>query len=798
MTSLHNLRFVAIPLTLLACTAPCNAGIVRSGLVLHLDAGALKPPQTRDETNLGAWPDESGHGHDLEQSDAARRPVLVTGGFHGLPVVRYDGNAYLDGPPVLAEGDTSFTMAAVWRRTGVRGAEVICEQASPGAGRRASLLTINGRYGFNGQNNDQHDLLPYHSGKMTLSIMTVEETGVVRLWHNDEVTSAGRKGWINPKIQHTGTALFRMGAKAATGGECLHGDIGEILVYDRVLSFSEIKELNEWLAKKWGIGRRDSKGRRSIVTMTIGKMDEGPDRTSRVPTFHFAATLAEQEAQLEDNPVLKRFAESRRRLAGDPWRPLYHFVSPESTMNDPNGLCFWQDRWHLFYQAFPPEDTRQHWGHAVSDDLIHWRDLPYAIYPNPEERCFSGTTLVEDDRVIAIYHGVKAGTMIATSRDPLLLNWKKVTGRAVIPHAKPGDKPLPYNIFDPCLWKKGGLYYALTAGTLPEGPGGKRVRAWFLHRSADLANWEYLHPFAENDDYGLVGDDGACPYFWPLGDKHLLLHFSHMSGGKYLLGDYDTQRDKFVVTGGGDFNFGPATPSGVHAPSACPDGKGNVIVIFNMNPGMPTEGWNQIMSLPRRLRLVGRDELAVEPAGDIASLRADHRHVGSTPLPANREVVLDDIAGKSLELLAEIDTKDAPVVEMRVLRSPNREEYTRLVFYRDRGYARAPRSLPTRHGAFDSLLSVDTSRSSTLPDAHPRAPETAPVYLRANEPLRLHVFIDQSILEVFANGRQCVGVRVYPGRHDSVGVSVRAQGRDAVLTSLDAWRMRTIYASDGA
>ena len=56
----------------------------------------------------------------------------------------------------------------------------------------------------------------------------------------------------------------------------------------------------------------------------------------------------------------------------------------------------------------------------------------------------------------------------------------------------------------------------------------------------------------------MIGDDGACPYFWPIGDKHILLHYSHTSGGKYLLGDYDTQRDKFVVTYGSDFNFGPS------------------------------------------------------------------------------------------------------------------------------------------------------------------------------------------------------------------------------------------------
>jgi len=95
------------------------------------------------------------------------------------------------------------------------------------------------------------------------------------------------------------------------------------------------------------------------------------DNTSRVPRFTYPETIEEQETALKDNPLMQRFAESRERLHQDRYRPIYHYVNPESTLNDPNGLCFWKGRWHLFYQAYPPEDRRQHWGHAVSDDLIH-------------------------------------------------------------------------------------------------------------------------------------------------------------------------------------------------------------------------------------------------------------------------------------------------------------------------------------------------------------------------------------------------------------------------------------------
>lgn len=517
---------------------------------------------------------------------------------------------------------------------------------------------------------------------------------------------------------------------------------------------------------------------------------------SIVPQYPFAETLAEQEAQLADNPLLQRFDESRALRLKDRHYPRYHFCSPEGRLNDPNGLCFWQGNWHLFYQGYPPEDTRQHWGHAVSSDLIHWRDLPYAIYPGPEDRCFSGAAFVEDNRVIAIYHGVGVGTMAAVSADPLLLNWEKLTGAAVIPEQQPGQAPLPYAVFDPCVWKKGDYYYALTGGQRPRGPEGKLCRAEFLHRSANLTDWEYLHPFLENDLYGAVGDDGACPYFWPIGNKHILLHFSHKTGGKYLIGDYDMDRDKFVVTHGGDFNHGPRDPSAIHAPSAAPDGQGGVITIFNMNEGLShATKWNRIMTLPMRLTLAEDDELdplRMEPVGDYESLRGDHQHVENIALPANQDVVLDMISGNAVEMVVEIDCGSSRMVELNVLRSKNEEEVTRIQFFPERGYPYREFS-GARSNQKNSVLSLDTSRSSILPGAKSRPAETCTFYKVREDLLTLHIFIDRSVVEVFANDRQYAGVRVYPGRKDSVGVSLRSQGGTASLKSLDCWQMNSIY-----
>ena len=248
--------------------------------------------------------------------------------------------------------------------------------------------------------------------------------------------------------------------------------------------------------------------------------------------------------------------------------------------------------------------------------------------------------------------------MVAVSSDPLLLNWEKVTGNAVIPLKSKNGFSLPYSVFDPSIWKKDSIYYSLSAGRTPSGPGGRPVRANYLFRSKDLARWEYMHEFIKDDRFTLIGDDGACPYFWPLGNRYIMPFFSHMSGGQYLLGDYDRLNDKFVVSSHGKFNFGAVSPSGVHAPSATPDGNGEVIIIFNMNQGRPTEGWNHIMTLPRKLTLISKDEVGQEPAGDIASLRYNAKHLETMTLPANKEIVLKGISGNAMEIYAEIDPKN--------------------------------------------------------------------------------------------------------------------------------------------
>jgi len=184
-------------------------------------------------------------------------------------------------------------------------------------------------------------------------------------------------------------------------------------------------------------------------------------------------------------------------------------------------------------------------------------------------------------------------------------------------------------------------------------------------------------------------------------------------------------------------------------------------------------------------------------------------------LPANKEVVLNNIKGSAIEISAEINLKTTQLLELNVLRSPKKEEYTRIIFYKNKGFSKGlnyaagdgtvamPADLiplvtgekPGPRQAYPrmSLISIESSFSSTLPDVQVRAAETAPVQLNDDEPLKLRIFIDKSVLEVFVNGKQCVAMRIYPGRDDSTGVSILSHGQDAELTSLDAWQMKSIY-----
>lgn len=534
----------------------------------------------------------------------------------------------------------------------------------------------------------------------------------------------------------------------------------------------------------------------AFAAVSVICFSQPKSNVSKVPKYSFSNDAAQQIKELETNPMMLYYAEMRKEIAEKDTletRPIYHFTSPEKRLNDPNGLCYWNGYWHLFYQAYPIEDPRQHWGHAISKDLIHWQDLPLAIYPDPEDAVYSGACMVEEDRVIASYYGRTVGEMIAIASDPLLLNWEKIGGAPVIAEP-PKDKPAKYLTFDPCIWKKGDYYYLISGRYEFDGPGDRRRPAEFLFRSKDLKTWKYMHQFVEMDQYSMVGDDRACPYFWPIGDKgkYILNHFSHKSGGKYLVGDYDKKKDKFIVTSGGSVNTGAMNPGCMHAPSAYPDGNGGVYVIYNTHSHNPIpEVSTACMTLVYRQTIDDKERIRFAPAGEYESLRYAPVSITDLDIPANEEIVLSSVKGKALELEIEFD-EDTPSLEINVLQDPLKEEYTTITFYRDKGIADRTKTGKQNIKDRYSVLEVSSARGSLSPRVTPREPDVKHFPMPADGSLKLHIFIDHSIVEVFANDFSVSMVRTWPIKPDSDGISIRTFGKPAKIKKLNAWKMKAI------
>jgi beta-fructofuranosidase len=286
-----------------------------------------------------------------------------------------------------------------------------------------------------------------------------------------------------------------------------------------------------------------------------------------------------------------------------PNRLKYHFEPKKGWINDPNGLIFYKGRYHAFYQHYPHEPIwkQMHWGHAVSDDLINWEELPIALYPDKpydcSERggCWSGSAIVKDDLLYLFYTSVSdefgQTQSIAASEDGI--NFTKYENNPVIKHFPPDGS---YDFRDPKVIKIGDKYYMVL------GSGKDNTGKVLLYSSENLYDWEYLGVMLEGEQYGRVIE---CPDFFPFEDKYMLV-FSQM--GK------STHTTMFVY---GDFDGKTFTPISFHTPEAGPhfyapqtflDDKGRRIIIGWLNSWeKQTEtkaDYTGALSIPREIKMV--------------------------------------------------------------------------------------------------------------------------------------------------------------------------------------------------
>lgn len=280
----------------------------------------------------------------------------------------------------------------------------------------------------------------------------------------------------------------------------------------------------------------------------------------------------------------------------------HHFEPEHGWMNDPNGLCYFQGKYHAFYQHNPhaAQWGPMHWGHAVSDDLLHWQEQPIALYPDaPYEDdggCFSGSALEHDGTLYLMYTSVSKelgqAQSIATTTDGA--HFEKYAGNPVLPQ-NPAD-PESRDFRDPKIFRY-GEEFRMVCGAAVNG-----AAAVLLFGSADLLHWEYLGKIFESRDHGAVPE---CPDFFPLGDKWVLM-FSRMDDTHlplFAVGDFDGVH--FHV----DSLQEPEQGTDFYAPQTFLDAHGNRIMIGWLYSWQRTVPQGAVragaLSLPRVLTLEG-------------------------------------------------------------------------------------------------------------------------------------------------------------------------------------------------
>ena len=457
----------------------------------------------------------------------------------------------------------------------------------------------------------------------------------------------------------------------------------------------------------------------------------------------------------------------REQLLNDRWRPGYHFVAPEGVAMpfDPNGAIFWQGRYHLFYIFQDKRLGRKsdHWGHVSSTDLCHWRHHPTGLV----EGMYSGNCFLNENGVPTIcYHQVGQGNALAVALDDNLNDWEKLASNPITPPPAshtPGQEN--YRSWDPYAWYENGHYYAIFGGEHPA-----------IAKSPSIhGEWRYIGDlFAHGIEGVSLNEDVSCAELFRLGDKDILLCISHRMGCRYYVGEW--KNEQFYPESHGQMSW---TDNTFFAPESLLDEKGRRIMwawlldLAGINARFDT-GWSGVMSLPRVISL-GKDRgaegyLRIEVAAEIERLRYRPQHMYDLDVPADADLQVDGVRGDSLELLVEMDSADASEFGIKVCVSPNGEEQTIIAYSSEQGG-----------------LSVDTRQSA--PSDSPKTIETAPFSLDENERLRLRIFVDKSVIEVFANDRQAVARRIYPARTDSLGVSLFAVGGSAKVHVLKAWQM---------
>lgn len=496
----------------------------------------------------------------------------------------------------------------------------------------------------------------------------------------------------------------------------------------------------------------------------------------------------------------------RNRFEGDIHRPQFHFTAPEHWMNEPHAPFFFNGQYHLFYQHNPhgPYWGNIHWGHAVSRDMVQWRDLPMALSPGKydvdPDGCWSGSAIMDDEGLPMLFytagdHSRSPDQLIASARsafrvdqDNDLKAWIKSADPVVVQREGQGWFG---NFRDPFLWKEEDTWYMLV-GTGILGKGGAAI----LYTSKDLQDWTCRDYFyvGNYSKYPKTGRMWELPVFLKIGssgdvskDKYIFIvnpWFGEPSEYYnkfmfYWLGTFDKESCRFIP----DDEIPQTFVFGEHftGPSGIIDPKGRA-VIFSLLQDFRTDkqqyhaGWAHCAGLPIELKLGADNLLTVAPIEELQALRKSKLVSLSDMTKEETNSQLEFIHEAMLEIILELQPSSAGQYGIKLRRTPDGAEET-LIYY-DRNKRE---------------FNVDKTKSSLDPDAR-KGIQGGKLDLYGS--LKLHLYLDHSVIEAYANQRKLLATRVYPTREDAWGIQIWGDG-SVHVRSMEIWSMNAFNKADG-
>jgi fructan beta-fructosidase len=280
-------------------------------------------------------------------------------------------------------------------------------------------------------------------------------------------------------------------------------------------------------------------GDRQVRALDIELAEGEPDWWAHIDVDEFAGRELTLQVMLpQSSTVLEAIRQSDDQPPGsggydEPLRPQFHFTTRRGWINDPNGLVYFDGEWHLYYQHNPVGWNwgNMHWGHAVSKDLLHWRELQDVFHPWGDTigAAFSGSAVVDhhntsgfetggEPPIVAALTDTDSGEIIAFSND---------RGRSFTMYER--NPVVEHQGRDPkVMWHEPTGRWVMALYDEAEG------KQWIaFYTSPDLKEWT----FASRID-GFY----ECPDMFELpvdGDTERSLWVLHAADGKYLLGDFD-------------------------------------------------------------------------------------------------------------------------------------------------------------------------------------------------------------------------------------------------------------------